>query len=442
MDATTRPADPEPPSHGHDPVLAALAAAEGAYRSRARAWEAERAALEGEVAALRAVAERQRSRADATAGALKQIHRTALVGNVYEMILRACLGITGATRGLYVTCRSGDGRLDVRAAAGVDGYPRAAPSPFVEALCRRVLEANEPLVCNQGTVEGLPEPGREECFRNFVASPVVLMRDLDGIVIAADKAEGEFDPDDVETLLSVGDQAAVAVQNRHLELALQHAYVSTVSMLADAVEAKDPYTHGHCEMASRYARLVAERLELSPRDQAVVCYAALLHDVGKIGVSDGVLHKPGPLLPEEVELMRAHVRVGADLLRGVPALESLADVVLHHHERYDGTGYPDGLAGEAIPVAARIVSVVDAYCAMITRRSYKEAYSGAEARGELERCSGSQFDPVIVRAFLDVLDSPEAMDGDDDSWGECSVLPVFSHVRELRGTPLSRPAAG
>ena len=139
--------------------------------------------------------------------------------------------------------------------------------------------------------------------------------------------------------------------------------------------------------------------------------------------------------------MRAHVRVGADLLRGVPALEALADVVLHHHERYDGTGYPDGMAGDDIPVAARIVSVVDAYCAMITRRSYKDAYSEAEARGELERCAGSQFDPAIVRAFLDVLDTPEALDGDGDSWGECSVLPVFAHIRELRGAPLSRPAA-
>ena len=415
---------------------------EGARRERdaARAEaEEERRALEEtrrELDETRRGAERQRHRAETLAQALKDIHRTLFRGNVYEMILRACLAITGAGKGLYVTSRAGDGRLRVRAAVGIEGYPQAELSPFLEGLCRRVLQQNEPLVCNDGAgdgPEGLPAPDRaDERFRNYVASPVVLMRNLDGVVVVADKATGGFHPEDVETLLSVGDQAAVAVENRHLEKALQSAYVSTVSMLADAVEAKDPYTHGHCEMASRFARLVADRLELPDRERAVVCYAALLHDVGKIGVSDGVLHKPGPLLPEEVELMRAHVRVGHDLLSSVPALEGVADVVLHHHERFDGTGYPDGLAGEEIPLPARIVSVVDAYCAMITRRAYKEAYSAAEARQELVRCSGTQFDPAIVEVFLAVLDSGESADTDDDPWAECTVLPDFADMHRLR----------
>ncbi|HEX7239458.1 MAG TPA: HD domain-containing phosphohydrolase, partial [Longimicrobiaceae bacterium] len=161
-------------------------------------------------------------------------------------------------------------------------------------------------------------------------------------------------------------------------------------------------------------------------------YSALLHDVGKIGVSDGVLNKPGPLLPEERELMRAHVRVGYDLLSNVPALRAVAEVVLHHHEWYDGSGYPDGLKGEEIPVAARIVAAVDAYCAMVTRRSYKEAYTEEHARSELERCAGSQFDPRVVRTLLAVLDDPRSDDDDDDWDGECGILPGFTHVRELR----------
>jgi len=116
----------------------------------------------------------------------------------------------------------------------------------------------------------------------------------------------------------------------------------------------------------------------------------------------------------------------------VPILQTVADVVLHHHERYDGTGYPDGMRGEEIPVAARIVSVVDAYCAMITRRSYKEAYTGAHAREEVRRCSGNQFDPAIVDAFLSVVDTPAAEDPDDDSWAECLVLPGLADRRLLR----------
>jgi HD-GYP domain-containing protein (c-di-GMP phosphodiesterase class II) len=177
-------------------------------------------------------------------------------------------------------------------------------------------------------------------------------------------------------------------------------------------------------------------MALSDHDRAVVCYAALLHDVGKIGVSDGVLNKPGPLLPEERELMRAHVRVGHDLLASVPALQPIAGVVLHHHERWDGGGYPDGLRGEEIPLASRIVAVVDAYCAMITRRSYKEAYDVDHARQELARCAGTQFDPRVVELFLAALDSPGAQDADGDFYAECGVLPAFAHVSELLDPPL------
>ncbi len=465
--------------HPHDladappeaPVLSLLDAASGAYRAhdaalrgelgmaradaasereQAATWRAEAEAARAEVESARREAgearaeldgarrafERQRVRAETLRHALVEVHRALFGGNVYEMILRACLQLTGATRGVYVSHGTG-GRLRARAAVDVDGYPGAEPSAFLQALSRRVVERNEPVVCNDGTrngIDGIAPPERDaEHFRNCVVSPVVMMHDLDGVVLVGDRqGGGGFDPEDVDVLLSVGHQAGVAVENRRLEEALQRAYVSTVSILADAVEAKDPYTHGHCEMASRFARLVAQELGLPPHEQALVCYSALLHDVGKIGVSDGVLNKPGPLLPEEMELMRAHVRVGHDLLRNVPVLESVADVVLHHHERFDGDGYPDGLSGDEIPLAARIVAVVDAYCAMITRRSYKEAYTEDHARDEVRRCSGSQFDPRVVNAFLAVIDTASAEDGDDDPWAECLVLPGLADRQLLR----------
>ncbi|HEX7238662.1 MAG TPA: GAF domain-containing protein, partial [Longimicrobiaceae bacterium] len=318
--AKPRPRDPSPAQE--DPVLRALDGVRDAYRERRSGWEAEHAELEetqvrliasegenrrlaerlgeaeGRARVEREAGERQRRRADQLAAALKEIHLALFHGDVYHLILRACLSITGATRGVYVTWRKETDAPRVRAAVEVGGYPRAEPSEFLRALCRKVLDDNRTLVCNRaGDLDDLPAPEHEdERFRNCVAAPVVLLRNFDGIIVAADKKDGEFDADDIEALLSVGDQAAVAVQNLHLERQLQHAYVSTVTMLADAVEAKDPYTHGHCEMASRYARLVAERLELSDYDRSVVCYSALLHDVGKIGVSDGVLNKPGPLL--------------------------------------------------------------------------------------------------------------------------------------------------
>ncbi len=453
-------------SIGDDAVLADLASAASHYReararsdaesaNRATTLEQAQAAVAGaqaELAASRRELEQERLRGDRESVAaqeqrneaerirvlnlqlaetLKEIHRSVFDRNVFALILKACLSLTCATRGLYVTSRGGVMRI--RASVGMPGEPKDPPSPYVEALCQKVIEERDSFVCNEGDTHGLPAPSSpDEQFRNCAVVPVVLLKNFDGIVIAADKESGEFCEADIDTVMTIGDQAAVAVENMRLERELQRAYLATVSTLADAVEAKDPYTHGHCEEVSRYARLIAKQLHLPNKMRSVVCYSALLHDVGKIGVSDGVLHKPGPLLPEEVELVRSHVRVGYDLLRKVPALADVASVVLHHHEWYDGSGYPDGLKGEDIPIAARIVAAVDAYCAMITRRSYKEAFTEEHARAELTRYSGKQFDPKVVDAFLIVLDLPEARDLDDDFDAECGVLPGFADISRIR----------
>ena len=372
---------------------------------------------------LQCAAERNEC-SERVAESLKQIHASLFRGGLHDLILQACLRVTGATRGVYLSMRGKGSPLRVRAAVGVDEHPDGVPSDFLRAICERVLETGDSVVCaDESALAEFPprRPGEE--FRNCVATSVVLLRNFDGIVVVADKLSGEFNEADIETLLAVGDQAAVAVENARLHDHVRSAYLATVSMLADAVEAKDPYTHGHCEEVARYARLIADRLALPETVRRIVCYAALLHDVGKIGVSDGVLNKPGPLLPEEKDLVRAHVRVGHDLLLNVPALRDVAHAVLHHHEWYDGTGYPDGLRGESIPVASRVVGVVDAYCAMIRRRSYKEPFSCDHAKAELARCAGSQFDPAVVAVFLQVLESPEATDPDADFSADCGLLP-------------------
>ena len=406
-----------------DPVLQALDQAREEYRRFRDGTERQVAELADTQAQEQAQAERQRERADRLAAAVRDIHRALFGGDVYSLILKACLTITGATRGLYITAHGRERSFRVRAAVDVDGYPQSPPSEFIRALCSIVLASNETFVANEeADWPDLPNPDPSEEFQNCVAAPVVLLRDLDGLLIVADKKGGPFDEDDAQALLAVGDEGAVAVENDRLRRELQGAYLGTITALAEAVEAKDPYTHGHCERVARYTRLVAERLGLSEHDRSVVYCAALLHDIGKIGVSDGVLNKPGPLLPEERELVRSHVRVGYDLICNIPLLRTVADVILRHHEWYDGTGYPEGLKGEEIPMTSRILCATDAYGAMIDKRSYKEAYTKERARDELRRCSGTQFDPKVVEAFLAVLDTPEAHAPDDVGWDMISLF--------------------
>ena len=426
-----------------DPVVTALRQAEAHYRAIYEDLEHQRAEAEREVARAREDnqrlsnqlaehqsqleherrrAQHQRERAETLASSLKDIHRALFSGNVYDLILKTCLTLTGATRGLYITTRGELESLRVRAAIEVDEYPSSAPSRFITGLCRTVLQSESVSVCND--LARLPEqPGANEAFRNFVAAPVVLRANLSGVVIVADKAAGEFDAEDADVLLSVGAQAAVAIENARLQREVHEAYLSIVGLLAEAMAARIPRAERQEESAWRYAHVVAERLGLSEYERSIVYYGALLHDVGKIGVSDGVLNKPGPLLDAERELIRAHVQIGHDLLRGVPVLEPVAQVVRHHHERYDGGGYPDGLKGDAIPLAARIVAVVDAYGAMLAPRSHRAALTREQACLELRRCAGTQFDPRVVDAFLAALDSPQAQAIDNDEQAREVKLP-------------------
>jgi HD-GYP domain-containing protein (c-di-GMP phosphodiesterase class II) len=183
--------------------------------------------------------------------------------------------------------------------------------------------------------------------------------------------------------------------------------LSIVTLLAETISARGHQDRGYQEAGCRLARRVAERLGLSEYERSIVYYAALLHDIGNIGVSDGVLNKPGPLLDAERNLIRAHTEIGHDLLREIPVLAAVAGIVRHHHERSDGTGYPDGLQGDAIPMAARIVAVVDAYGAMRASRSYRPSLTAEQACRELREGAGTQFDPLVVDVFLAALDSAE-----------------------------------
>jgi len=204
-----------------------------------------------------------------------------------------------------------------------------------------------------------------------------------------------------QLLMYARDLASIARTERRQRQLLQDAYRETAMALADAVDVRDRATGLHALRVRRYALNLAEAIDPTLLRDPSLEYGFLLHDVGKIGISDQVLLKPGPLTAEERELVHMHPAIGAQILRNVSLLQGRGlDVVRHHHERWDGAGYPDGLSGEQIPLSARIFAVADTLDAMTSHRPYRQALDWAEAVGEIQSQSGRQFDPDVVQAFL------------------------------------------
>jgi len=180
-------------------------------------------------------------------------------------------------------------------------------------------------------------------------------------------------------------------------------YLSTIQALAAAIEAKDPYTSGHSERVTKYALAISIELGLAEEDVQQIMYASILHDIGKIGVSEDILGKKGKLEPEEFKKIQQHTTIGANIISSISMLESIIPIIVHHHEAFDGKGYPFNKEDEEIPLGARIIAVADAYDAMTSDRPYRKAMSKEEAIKEVRRCSGTQFDPEIVNAFVKTL---------------------------------------
>ncbi|HEY8910714.1 MAG TPA: HD-GYP domain-containing protein [Desulfosporosinus sp.] len=186
---------------------------------------------------------------------------------------------------------------------------------------------------------------------------------------------------------------------------MRENYLSTVEALVQALEAKDTYTSGHSERVGKLAVAMAEEMKMGEEKIQSLKYAAVLHDVGKIGVSEIILQKDGKLLDTEWEAVRSHPVIGQTIIKGIKFLLDIGHVVRHHHERYDGNGYPDGIKGEEIPLESRIIAVADTYDAITSDRSYRKGKTHDEAIEELKRVAGSQLDPELVHVFCKVVTS-------------------------------------
>lgn len=241
-------------------------------------------------------------------------------------------------------------------------------------------------------------------FSSFISVPLTYQGRIPAVLnLFKKKKNAGYNQSDIELISILSGQAAVAMENAKLFAELEKSHFESMKALAQAIEAKDLYTRGHCDRMVDYALAIADRLGLSAEEKRHLGYGAALHDIGKIGIHELILNKSGKLTDHEYEVMKAHPMMGAEIIKGVEFLGPVVPIIYYHQERYDGKGYPEGLIGDEIPVGARIIAILDTFDAMTSDRPYRKALPMEVAFAELRRCTGTQFDPKIVETLISII---------------------------------------
>jgi len=241
-----------------------------------------------------------------------------------------------------------------------------------------------------------------EDAQRLLAVPLQRGEQVLGCLYTLDKDHGDFDSVDSKLLNSIANESAIYLENAILFEDVHGLMMGLLHSLTSAVDAKDAYTCGHSERVAVLSKMLAQQFGLDEAQVERIYMAGLLHDVGKIGVPEAVLKKPGRLTVEEFEQMKRHPAIGAKILQDVKQIQDIIPGVLHHHERFDGRGYPDGLSGHNIPLMGRIICLADCFDAMTSTRTYRKAMPLEVALADIRRCSGTQFDPGLTEAFLTI----------------------------------------
>ena len=328
--------------------------------------------------------------------------------------LDAALGVALGEMGRFLGAKTGsllllDGPSRFRVVEAVGPHRdriRGIEVPLEESrVARYALEESRPIL-----VSDVHENGRFEDDpvgiryrpRSILSVPLFAQGEPLGVLnFGGDRRDVTFSDHDRKLVVTLGRQVAVALEKARLLEGLRRTVAESIRALAGAIEAKDPYTRGHSDRVTHYSRLIAQAMGLGARDLDIIVRAAVLHDVGKIGVPSAVLNKPSRLDQGEFRLIQRHPQVGVEIVREIQAMEGTLAIIQDHHERIDGKGYPRGLRGDEIALGARILAVADTFDAMTSDRPYRKGLPTEVAFDEIKRCSGTQFDPEVAQVFLE-----------------------------------------
>ncbi|HIE51807.1 MAG TPA: GAF domain-containing protein [Armatimonadetes bacterium] len=350
---------------------------------------------------------------------------------VLDRVLKYALDLLGAETGSLMLIDPEDlTQMRIVVARGLPKeVVREARVRIGDGIAGSVAANGQPVVLAQGERDVRSQSAAARRTQAALCVPLKVKDRVIGVLnLSGRRQGGNFTAEDLELVVTLASQAATAIENAQLYDDLREQFVQSIRVIANAIDARDPYTRGHSERVTEYALLIARELGLPEGDLEVVRYGGLLHDVGKIGIRDEILLKPGRLTEEEFQIMKSHPVRGADIISPVRQLQRILPALRYHHERYTVDGYPEGLHGEDIPLIARIIGVADTYDAMTTNRPYRKALPREIALQELIRNRGVQFDPQIVDAFLRCVARGEVDHLDGQSGAQELIAEHFRQV--------------
>jgi len=282
-------------------------------------------------------------------------------------------------------------------------FPDHFAELIVKELDAQIVSGTFGWIINSGTPACVPAEvfGKEDHRKlSVMIAPLSNKeRTLGAVAIVFEQDEDFIRQQTLRLLYILSGFFSLSLENAFLFEDIKKSYFDTIRAVANSVEARDAYTRGHSNRVAQISKIIAAEMGWGRRDLEMIDWGGMLHDLGKVGISDAILNKPGKLTDEEFAIMKAHPSIGSQIISGITFLEPLLPYIAQHHERYDGRGYPEGLRGEEIAIQGRLLAIADTYDAMTSDRPYRKGLAAQIAYDEIVKCSGSQFDPVLVLAF-------------------------------------------